>query len=96
MVSELLKSDKELRFGPTRVELDASKLPFPEGYLGRKPPKYNRHLQDHENTEYAQNQTQEGKEKRGGLAGEDKPNRGNKDGIRRQIIRQEAVVITDS
>jgi hypothetical protein len=54
--------------------------------LGGKSPEYDRHLQNHENAKYAQNHAQERKEKRGGLAGEDKPNRSDKDGVRRQVI----------
>lgn len=63
---------------PTRLSFHASQLPFPQGYLGRKSPEHDRHLQDHENAEYAQNHAQERKEKRGRLAGEDKSNRSDK------------------
>lgn len=61
---------------------------IPKGLFGRKIARHDRHLQDHENAEYAQNHAQECKEKRGRLAGEDKPNCSDKDGVRRQVIGQ--------
>jgi hypothetical protein len=78
------------------LEFTTSQVPFPQGYLGGKSSEHNRHLQDHEYTKCAQNQAHERKEKRGGLAGEDKPNRSGKDGVRRQVIGQEAMVIADA
>jgi hypothetical protein len=64
--------------------------------LGGKPSEHNRHLQNHEKTKYAQNHAQERKEKRGGLASKDKADYSGKDGVRRQVIGQEAMVIADS
>ena len=64
-------------------------------HRAEKSPEHNRHLHDHENIKYAQNHAQARKENRGGLAGEDISDRSDKDGIRHQVIGQQAMVIAD-
>ena len=87
---------KEFRLCPISRAFHSTELPFPQRRLGRKAAKHNGHLHSHEHAEQAQDDDEQRKDHGEGLPGKEKADRCYKDRVRRQIIREQAVVVPDA
>ena len=91
-----MELDEELSLVPLSCSFDSPELPFPECRLGRKTTKHNGHLHGHQHSKQTKNDDKECKNPSNSLPGEQKPNGPYEDGVRGEIVRQQAVVIPNS
>ena len=96
LVAIPMEIDEELSLVPLFSSFDSPELPFPECRLGRKTTKHNGHLHGHQHSKQTKNDDKECKNPSNSLPGEQKPNGPYEDGVRGEIVRQQAVVIPNS
>lgn len=80
-----MEIDKQLGLVPLSRSFNTTELPFPQRRLSREATQHDGHLQCHEHAEEAQDHDEYRKDQRDRLPGEEKADRSDEDGVRRQI-----------
>ena len=96
LVTISMEIDEELSLVPISSSFDSPELPFPESRLGCKPTEHNGHLHGHQHSKQTKNDDKECKNPSKSLPGEQKANGPYEDGVRGEIVGQQAVVIPNS
>src|SRR5262245_13836116 len=93
LVAISMEIDEEPSLVPLCSTFDSPELPFPQCRLGCKTTEHNGHLHGHQHSKQTKNDDKECKNPCESLPGEQKANGPYEDGVRGEIVRQQAVVI---